>query len=185
MIPVVDVETAVELLKQGEVIAYPTEAVFGLGCDPDNEATIEKLLRIKKRDQKKGLILVASQHQQLDAYVNFDNNQWPEEILSSWPAAVTWLVPAKNYPTLLTGDFSTQAVRIPNHPIVKQMCEQFKKPIISTSANVSNIPPCKTINELQKTFEGTIAAIVAGELGGNNNPSKIIDYATGKTIRSN
>ena len=91
-----DAELIVQTLQQGELIAYPTEAVFGLGCDPDNEGAVNKLLALKRRPVNKGLILVANTYSQLLLYV--DDAKIPRhkrtEIFSSWPGPVTWLLPA-------------------------------------------------------------------------------------------
>ena len=132
--------TAITCLTQGEVILYPTEAVYGLGCDPDNQQAVEALLAIKQRPVEKGLILIADNYGQLLKYV--DDAKIPmdkrADIFSSWPAAITWVMPAsKNTPKWLTGQFDTIAVRVTNHPTVKRLCQEFGKPLVSTSANLT------------------------------------------------
>ena len=88
-------------LNEGKIIAYPTEAVFGLGCDPDNEKTVRQLLLLKQRSWKKGLILIAGDYEQLIPYID-DNkltNLQKEMMLSTGSKSITWVVPArKNTP---------------------------------------------------------------------------------------
>ena len=87
--------SAEEAYYQGGIIAYPTEAVFGLGCDPDNSQAIEKLLSIKKRSPEKGLILLAANYAQLLPYIDDSKIQQDQRvtILSRWPDGITQLVP--------------------------------------------------------------------------------------------
>lgn len=173
-------------LKNEGVIVYPTEAVYGLGCDPDSEAAVMKLLDIKQRPVEKGLILIADNYGQLLDYV--DDAKIPmdkrADIFSSWPAAVTWVMPAKSStPKWLTGQFDTIAVRVTSHPVVKQLCQDFGKPLVSTSANLTGQDPVLTLDEAKHAFGDKVAAYVEGALGGNTKPSQIKDAFTGKLFR--
>jgi L-threonylcarbamoyladenylate synthase len=176
-----------QALQQGELIAYPTEAVFGLGCDPDNEDAVQQLLALKKRPVEKGLILVANTYSQLLPYV--DDAKIPmymrTEIFSSWPGPVTWLLPAaKKAPKWITGSSDFIAVRVSQHIVVSQLCELFGKPLVSTSANVSGMNPAVNANQLYQQFDKTLI-LVDGDLGGANKPSKIRHGVSGQTIRDN
>lgn len=182
-----DADLIAEKLKLGELLAYPTEAVFGLGCDPDNEIAVHKLLALKKRPIEKGMILVANTYSQLLPYV--DDAKIPmnmrSEIFSSWPGPVTWLLPAsKQCPKWVTGDSELVAVRVSQHLVVSQLCELFGKPLISTSANVSGAKPATTPAHLFHQFDKTLL-LVDGELGGANKPSQIRHGISGQTIRDN
>lgn len=174
-------------LQKGGVIAYPTEAVYGLGCDPDNEDAVYKLLLLKKRSVDKGLILVAKTYSQLSPYI--DDKKIPlhmrTEIFSSWPGTVTWLLPAsKQSPKWVTGDSDLIAVRVTRHAVVNQLCELFGKPLISTSANVTGTKPAINAKQLYQQFDKTLL-LVDGALGGANKPSQIRHGVTGQTIREN
>ncbi|MFQ3192520.1 MAG: L-threonylcarbamoyladenylate synthase [Paraglaciecola sp.] len=176
-----------QALQQGELMAYPTEAGYGIGCDPDNEAAVLKLLALKKRPVCKGLILVAKTYSQLLPYI--DNAKIPmnkrTEIFSSWPGPVTWLLPAaKKSPKWITGDSELIAVRVSQHLVVSQLCELFGKPLISTSANVSGVKPAVNIEQLYQQLDKTLL-IVDGALGGANKPSQIRHEISGQTIRDN
>jgi L-threonylcarbamoyladenylate synthase len=172
-------------LKNGEVIAYPTEAVFGLGCDPGCESAVLKLLQLKQRSVDKGLILIASHYQQLIPYIDelAITNEQKQLALTSWPGPVTWVFPKnKKTPYFLTGKFDTIAVRVTNHPLVCKLCDLYGKPIVSTSANLSSYPPCKTAIEVAKQF-GQNFPILAGKAGNRLQPSQIRDIQTGNIIR--
>ena len=127
----------VSAFEQGEVLAYPTEAVFGLGCDPDNQDAVEKVLAIKTRPQDKGLILIAASIEQLNPYIDTSslNAAMMERVNTTWPGPFTWIMPkAARTPDYLTGGRDTIAVRVSAHPTVIQLCNAVNKPLVSTSA---------------------------------------------------
>jgi len=175
----------VAALRSEQVIAYPTEAVFGLGCDPDSEAAVRALLTIKQRAWTKGLILVAADYQQLFPYI--DDTQLTatqlERVFSRWPGPVTWVMPARPAtPRWLTGQFATLAVRVTAFAPVKQLCLAFGKPLVSTSANLSGAPPARSTAEVRRQL-GNDFPVLDLEVGGRLNPSEIRDALTGELIR--
>ena len=181
-----DPHAVVDVVLQGGVIAYPTEAVYGLGCDPDNDDAIEKLLELKQRPWQKGLILVASDFSQLKPYI--DESQLSAEQLQrafdKWPGPFTFIMPIKpNLSRLLCGQFNSLAVRVSNHPDVQVLCQALGKPIVSTSANLTGQEPAMTAAEVIQQFDGKIDALVTGELGSELKPSTIIDAISGKILR--
>ena len=176
----------VDAFNRGGIIAYPTEAVFGLGCDPDNEESLKRLLALKKRSAEKGLILLAGNYSQLLPYI--DDSQIPQDmrftVLSRWPDGITQLLPKnKKLSPLLSGKFDTIAVRITSQPDVVALCKQTNKPIVSTSANLSGQEPAKTWQTLSPLLLENLDFIIKGETLGHNNPSQIINALTGKVIR--
>ncbi|WP_394204869.1 L-threonylcarbamoyladenylate synthase [Shewanella waksmanii] len=177
---------AVETLKQGGVIAYPTEAVYGLGCDPDNQHALEKLLEIKQRPWQKGLILVASSFEQLHPYVDLD--AIPEAGLATamqrWPGPYTFIMPVNpSVNSLLCGEFNSIAVRVSAHPGVAELCRVYGKPLVSTSANLSGQDPALSQQQVIEQLGAVIDGVVVGELGQEAKPSTIIDVLTGKVLR--
>ena len=175
-----------EALNSHGVIFYPTEAIYGLGCDPDSEQAVMALLEIKQRPVEKGLILIADNYAQVMKYI--DDSRIPldkrAEIFSSWPGATTWLLPANSSaPKWITGQHTSIAVRITDHPIVKQLCCAFNKPLVSTSANISGQTPISDISHARSIFAEQIAVYVEGALGGNRQASQIKDALSGKVIR--
>lgn len=178
------IQQAVEVLKQGGVIAYPTEAVFGLGCNPSDEDAVTRILNIKGRDADKGLILIAASYQQLQPYIAELDQQTEEELLASWPGPVTWVVPAGNaISKSLRGKHTSLAVRVSNHPLVQQLCNEFGGAIVSTSANPAGSEPACTTEQVKNYFKDSLDYILEGETSGLNKPTEIRDAITRQVIR--
>ena len=183
-----DLSDALNALNNTGVIAYPTESVFGLGCDPDDDVAIQKILDLKQRPTHKGLILIASNIEQLQAYADFSvlNETQLNEIKKTWPGPFTWVVPAQaSLSKLISGDFDSVAVRVSDHPIVQALCSQFNKPIISTSANLSGLEACATVLEVTEMFAGNdlLNCIIQQPVSGLKNPSQIRLALTGERLR--
>lgn len=182
-----DLDTAVRALRDGGVIAYPTEAVWGLGCDPFNESAVLRLLRIKQRPVEKGLILIAGTVVQLDGLIDW--NPLPlerrEAVLASWPGPHTWVVPATTrVPRTVTGDHDSVAVRVSAHPQVIALCEAFGGVLVSTSANMAGQPAVTNRDDLDPTLLTQITATLSGEVGGRSTPSTIRDACSGAILRA-
>ncbi|VFP80343.1 Sua5/YciO/YrdC/YwlC family protein [Candidatus Erwinia haradaeae] len=178
-------ETCVQYLSQEMIISYPTEAVFGLGCDPYSKKAIINLLSLKKRSIEKGFILIAANYNQLAPLVDDEKLSFSQKDLmfSSWPGPVTWILPAReNTPYWLTGRFSTLAVRVSNHASVINLCIAWGKPLVSTSANFANLPPCRHESEVLVNF-GNDFPVFSGKTGGRKKPSDIRNIFTGEYIR--
>ncbi|KFZ36176.1 tRNA threonylcarbamoyladenosine biosynthesis protein RimN [Shewanella mangrovi] len=175
-----------ELVAEGGVIAYPTEAVFGLGCDPDNLTAVQRILDIKQRPWEKGLIMVADNFDQLRPYLDLTEIS-AEQLAHAhefWPGPFTFIFPAKaSLSTLVRGQFDTVAVRVSAHPIVKSLCQTVAKPLISTSANPAGEEPALDSATIEQMFGRKVDAVIAGELGEQRQPSTIIDIRTGKVLR--
>lgn len=177
------IRQAVKALRNGEVIAYPTEAVFGLGCDPWDDDAILKILDIKQRPWHKGLILIASDFNQLTDFIEPLPAEILQQIEASWPGPVTWLLPAKSTTSnYLTGEHKTIAVRVTAHPIARDLCIAAGHALVSTSANIAGMAPTKTIRQVRWQFP-TLNTIVTGHCGKADKPSQIRDAQTGMIIR--
>jgi L-threonylcarbamoyladenylate synthase len=167
------------------VIAYPTEAVYGLGCDPGNKAAVQRILSLKKRGPEAGLILIADRFERFLPYILMPHPEIAKPALDSWPGPITWLFPrAVHVPDWLAGQHPTIAVRVSAHPICAALCEQFEGAVVSTSANFHSGLPATQISQLHDYFGDRIDGIVEGELGGSTNPSEIRDLLSGKVIRA-
>ncbi len=170
------------LFQKKGVFAYPTESVYGLGCDPDNEKAVMRLLALKQRPIKKGLILVASDFSQVERYLKPLSK---EQLQFTQPSSTTYIYPALgSAPKWLTGDFDSLAIRISQHPIVRELCETFDSALVSTSANLSGQTPAKTASEVAKQFDDKIDAILDGNTGNLLTPTVIRDSISGEIIRS-
>lgn len=176
----------VDLFNRGRIIAYPTEAVFGLGCDPCNEKAVLDLLELKKRPMEKGVILIASNQQQLLPFADFERltHDMQQQVSSSWPGPNTWLVPKRpSTPDYLTGGSEFIAVRVTAHSVVKVLCENVSSAIVSTSANLSGEEPARTQADVARQF-GQNAICIDGTVGMQTNPSQIRHGLTGDIIRA-
>ncbi|RUO35866.1 Sua5/YciO/YrdC/YwlC family protein [Aliidiomarina sanyensis] len=175
-----------DALAQHGLIAYPTEAVFGLGCAPYDELAVRKLLALKQRPEHKGLILIAADYSQLLDYV--DDTKIPQDkrfsVFSHWPGPVTLVLPARpEVPRYLRGDFDTIAVRVTAFEPVRQLCRALKTPLVSTSANYSGKPPLRTAEDVRRELGHDLAWIMEGATGGREQPSMILNPLTGETLR--
>lgn len=181
----INLHQAVQEIQAGKIISYPTEAVYGLGCDPFNPQAFEKLLNLKQRCISKGVILIAANVEQLLPYVDLAEKPWEKEVLKSWQQknkAITWVLPAtENVPNWLTGGRNTLAVRVTHHPEVAELCILLNSPIVSTSANLSQKAPAKTQPESLNMFPDI--SILEGEVLGNAQPSQIWDAQTMQQLR--
>lgn len=183
--PLLSITDAALHLSQGAVIAYPTEAVYGLGCDPADEAAVEQVLALKQRAKSAGLILITDHFERAAPYVGDLNAQQLQTLLASWPGPVTWLVPSSpQAPRWITGVHPTIAVRVTAHPVAAALCAAFGSPIVSTSANLHGAPPARSMADIETMFApGTLAGIVEGALGEREAPSEIRDLASGRVVR--
>lgn len=174
---------AVACLQIGGIVAYPTEAVYGLGCDPFNQKAVEKLFHVKQRPMEKGVILVAASVGQIKGWVELEGFAWQDKVLASWPGPVTWVLPLKKaMPDWVTGGRDTVAIRVSDHPVVQQLCEQFNGPIVSTSANLTSHPPAKSCAEIKAVFADKVYCIDA-DLGDLAQPTQIWDARSLKQLR--
>jgi L-threonylcarbamoyladenylate synthase len=169
-------------LKHGGVIAYSTESCFGLGCDPRNRAAVKKILRLKHRPWRKGLILVAANLQQVRRYIQPVSQVQQQTLSQHWPGPYTFLLPiSKRAPKLVTGKHRTLAVRVSAYPDVARLTWMFG-PLVSTSANVAGGKPLTSATAVQRAF-GSAVRVLPGRVGKHKKPSVIIDLQSGKTLR--
>jgi L-threonylcarbamoyladenylate synthase len=178
------IDEAARKLRQGEVIAYPTEAVYGLGCDPFNYDAVERLLDMKGRSQAAGLILIADKFSRFDDFVGEADRDLVGRAQSTWPGPVTWLFPkSAQVPGWISGDHDSVALRVTDHPPCQALCETYGGPIVSTSANRSGEAPARTPEAVEASFGLLIDGVMQGQLGGLERPSEIRDVRTGEVVR--
>lgn len=177
---------ASQIMHQGGVIAYPTEAVWGLGCDPFNRRAVHSLLSLKQRSADKGLILIASDIEQFDFILKDLSSNQIETMHNTWPGPVTWIVPTNAYiPIWISGVHKGVAIRVSSHPIVRALCKLYGGPIVSTSANTQGHPSAKSQWQVKRYFKNQLALdfITQGVVGKRLNPSQIFDLQTLAIIR--
>jgi L-threonylcarbamoyladenylate synthase len=183
---------AARTVSGGGVIAYPTEAVFGLGCDPLDPDAVLRILDIKGREMTKGLILIAADFDALRPYVEPLPAGRMAEIAATWPGPNTWLLPARpETPRWLTGAHDTLAVRVTGHPVAAALCRACARygshigsgALVSTSANRSDLDPARTALAVRRQLGNLPDLIVAGRCGSHPRPSTIRDGGTGRILR--
>lgn len=177
------IRMASHALRQGKLVAYPTEAVYGLGCDPLNETAVMTLLAIKQRPVHKGLILIASDLSQLLPFIAPDPEML-NRIMPSWPGPVTWVIPAQSWvPAYLKGTHQSLAVRVSAHPLVQQLCINYGGAIVSTSANISNQAPARSAFAVRKNLPLNDIFILSGATARHDQPTAIYNAQNGDCLR--
>ncbi len=178
-------EAARQALAAGGIIAYPTEAVFGLGCDPGNVDAVARLQALKGRSAGKGLILIAHELAQLEPWLGLLDAAVRARVEPTWPGPVTWLLPAAaGVPRLLKGDHDTLAVRVTAHPVAAALCRAWDGPLVSSSANRAGGDPARSAAGVRERFAESVDRVVEGAVGGLDRPTPIRDGRTGETLRS-
>jgi L-threonylcarbamoyladenylate synthase len=182
-----DVDAAARLLRQGGVLAYPTEAVFGLGCDPHDRRAFEQLFALKGRPATQGVLLIAADFAQVEPYI--DLSAVPagvlDQVRASWPGAHTWVFPrSAHVPAWVAGAHAGIALRVTAHEPAAALCRAFGAPLVSTSANPHGEPPARDIDTLQRYFGDRLPAALDAPLGGLDRPTTIRDALSGALIRA-
>ncbi len=178
-------QEAVRALAAGGVVACATEAVWGLSCDPDNLAAVERLLALKQRPMDKGLILVASATEQIAALLAGLSDGQRGKLALSWPGPTTWLIPHRGLvPAWIHGGRETVAVRVTAHAGMAALCQAWGGPLVSTSANRSGCQAPRSAFQVQRYFGAELDALVPGAVGGASRPSVIRDLLTDQMIRT-
>jgi len=175
----------VEQLRSGGMIAYPTEAVWGLGCDPFNSHAVNRILEFKRRPWQKGLILVAASTRQIGFLLGGLTDEQHRLLEESWPGPNTWLLRHRGLiPDLVSGEHDSVAVRVSAHPVVAALCEKFGGPIVSTSANRAGMNPARSGVRARRMLLGDDVEFAPGRVGNRASPSVIRDLTSGRVIRA-
>jgi L-threonylcarbamoyladenylate synthase len=177
-------QAAVSALRRGGVIGCPTEAVWGLSCDPNNEGAVAHLLALKGRPVTKGLILVAATQGQIDFLLSDLTEQQRQTLAAGWPGPTTWLLPHRGrVPSWICGEHATVAVRVSNHPVVSALCTAWGGPLVSTSANRAGARPALEAFQVRRYFGDGLDYLLPGGLGAAGRPTSIRDLISGQFIR--
>ncbi|MCG6899443.1 MAG: Sua5/YciO/YrdC/YwlC family protein [Gammaproteobacteria bacterium] len=180
------IREAVRKLAAGGIIAYPTETVYGLGCDPFNAIAVLHLIDLKKRNIEQGLILVASQFEQLEPLLCPLRAEVRRRVIRPARHPVTWVLPClRAIPVWLRGKHDSLAIRVSNHPVTAALCDHWGGPLVSSSANLHGSPPATTPLAVRKAFNGQLDYILHGTHGSTNKPSQIRNGLTGELLRNN
>lgn len=174
---------AARVIQSGGIVAYPTEAVFGLGCDPDCQTAVKQILYLKQRSQQAGLILIAADAAQLYDWITPTAAE-RERLFATTQEVITWIVTANPLvPRWITGGRKTIAVRITRHPVAATLCHLAGTPLVSTSANRHGHAPARSTLAVRCKFGRQIDYILPGATGRQRQPSEIRDARTGTVLR--
>ncbi|MCP5157986.1 MAG: Sua5/YciO/YrdC/YwlC family protein [Gammaproteobacteria bacterium] len=176
--------TVARMVRSGGIVAYPTEAVYGLGCDPRHEQAVRRLLVLKRRPLHKGLILIAADFRQLAPFLRPLSPTDQAQLAATWPGPYTWLIPARaDTPDWLRGRHETLAVRVTAHPLTAALCRVCDHALVSTSANFSGHPPARNALAVRRQLGRNIDALLPGPTGGAAKPTEIRDLRSGRLVR--
>lgn len=151
-----DIKNAIEVMKQGGVILYPTDTVWGIGCDATNAEAVAKVYKIKKRDDSKALICLVDSDARLQRYVrNVPNVAWDILDIATKPTTIILDGAINLAPNLIAEDGSI-ALRITKEPFSHELCYRFQKPLVSTSANISGEPAAANYNDISQELLDTV-----------------------------
>jgi L-threonylcarbamoyladenylate synthase len=177
-------QIAVRAVRHGGVVACPTEAVWGLSCDPGNESAVVRLLTLKRRPVDKGLILVAASESQLGFLLHDLTLQQRETLSAAWPGPVTWLLQHRGrVPDWICGAHDTVAVRVSDHPVISALCTAWGGPLVSTSANHADARPAREAFQVRRYFGDDLECLLPGRVGNEGRPTVIRDLISGQIIR--
>jgi L-threonylcarbamoyladenylate synthase len=170
-------------LRSSGVIAYATESCFGFGCNPFDARAVRRVLQLKRRPQSKGLIVIGASKDQLRKLLPPLTEESRARMLSRWPGAHSWLVPAgRKVPRWLRGASSRLALRVPAHAGARALCKQLGMPLVSTSANRASMISIKTYRECVRQF-GRSVLVLRGRIGRRKTPSTIQDLLSSAVLR--
>lgn len=176
------IKKGVKILKQGGIVAFPTDTVYGLGADVFNFKAVEKVYEVKKRPKHLSFPLLLSDISQLTVVAQTISEIDWFLIRRFWPGGLTLILPkAASLPAYLAKG-STVATRIPNHPICLALIRHLGGPIIGTSANISGEPSALTADEVEKQMGQTIDFIIDGGKCPGGTESTIVDTTGGVPV---
>ena len=180
-----EIKKAIEVMRNGGVILYPTDTIWGIGCDATNEEAVKKVYEIKKRADSKALICLVDSEAKIDFYVkDVPPVAWDLIELSTKPLTVIYDGARNLAPNLLAEDGSV-GIRVTNEEFSKQLCFRFRKAVVSTSANISGEPSPKRFADISDEIKNAVDYIVGvrqNEKGGVK-PSSIIKLGAGGVVQ--
>ncbi len=182
-----ELDAAAALLRDGGVLAYPTEAVFGLGCNPHDRAAFDRLFALKQRPSTQGVLLIAADFGQVERYI--DLAAVPAHVMlqvhADWPGPHTWIFPrSARVPDWIAGSHAGIALRVTAHAPAAALCRAWGGALVSTSANPHGHPPARAAQAVAEYFADGLDGLLDAPLGNERNPTVIRDAISGAMIRT-
>jgi L-threonylcarbamoyladenylate synthase len=180
-----EIKKALEVLRSGGIILYPTDTVWGIGCDATNESAVKRVFEIKKRTDTKAMLVLIDSAAKLQGYVDeIPDMAW--DLIEMTEKPLTIIYPqAKNLAFNLIAEDKSIGIRVTNEPFSKTLCEQFRKPIVSTSANVSGEPTPRNFSQISEKIKSAVDYVVnfCQDDKSEPKPSSIIKLAKGNLFQ--
>lgn len=180
-----DIKKACQVMNEGGVVLYPTDTIWGIGCDATNEDAVRRVYEIKKRSDSKAMLVLVDSSVKVDFYVqDVPEVAWDLIELADKPLTIIYSG-ARNLASNLVAEDGSVGIRVTNEDFSKRLCRQFRKAIVSTSANVSGQPSPKNFSEISEEIKSAVDYIVGyrQEEMGNPKPSGIIKLDKGGVIK--
>ena len=172
-------------MREGGVILYPTDTVWGIGCDATNEDAVRRVYEIKQRQDSKAMLVLVDSSVKVDFYVrDVPEVAWDLIDLADKPLTIIYSG-ARNLAANLLAEDGSVGIRVTNEEFSKRLCQQFRKAIVSTSANISGQPSPKNFSEISEEIKSAVDYIVGyrQEEMSNPKPSSIIKLDKGGVIK--
>lgn len=175
------VNAAVQIIRNGGVVAFPTETYYGLAVDPANESALRDLYRLKQRESEKPVLVLIDNSNSLGSVVSDVPDVYRPLMAKYWPGPLTLIFPAKKtLPSLLTGHTDTVGVRVSPHPVAAALVQTMGKAITATSANLSGNNPARSAGEVKSIFGNRIDYILDGGETAGGRCSTLVGLKDGK-----
>lgn len=172
-------------MREGGVILYPTDTIWGIGCDATNEDAVRRVYEIKQRQDSKAMLVLVDSSVKVDFYVrDVPEVAWDLIDLADKPLTIIYSG-ARNLAANLLAEDGSVGIRVTNEDFSKRLCQQFRKAIVSTSANISGQPSPKNFSEISEEVKSAVDYIVGyrQEEMSNPKPSSIIKLGKGGVIK--
>ncbi|WEN15747.1 Sua5/YciO/YrdC/YwlC family protein [Rhodanobacter sp. AS-Z3] len=182
-----ELDAAALILQDGGVLAYPTEAVFGLGCNPHDRVAFERLFALKQRPATQGVLLIAADFGQVERYIDLAGvpDAVLQQVRASWPGPHTWIFPRSAVvPDWVAGLHAGIALRVTAHEPAAALCRAFGGALVSTSANPHGQPSARAAQVVEDYFGNALDGLLDAPLGGQLSPTVIRDALSGTIIRA-
>ncbi|MFC1606905.1 L-threonylcarbamoyladenylate synthase [Candidatus Latescibacterota bacterium] len=171
-----EIHDAVKILKNGGIVVYPTETVYGIGCDPLNRQACERIQLIKRRSENKSFILIADSPECIEKFAGPLDDTAKRLAMAFWPGALTIVIRAqKDLPNHLKGPSEGVAFRVTPNPVASALSSEFGRPVVSTSANITTEQPVESYEDALQMFGGKVDCILKSDGPLRGNPSTVID----------
>lgn len=180
-----DLKKACEVMAAGGLILYPTDTIWGIGCDATNEEAVRRVYGLKRRSDHKAMLVLLDSEAKLNGYVsNVPDIAWDLIEVADKPLTIIYSN-AKNLAPSLVGEDGSVGIRITREAFSRQLCERFRKPVVSTSANISGEPSPASFSEISEEVKKGVDYIVEYRQDDQTKakPSSIIKLGDGGLVQ--